>query len=101
MIDVTAGRGGTTFPVKVVPRASRNEIADVQNGTLRIRVTAPPAKGAANKALLDFLADILDVPKLDLEIISGHSSRKKKVFVAALSPGQVLASLQSHLPDVA
>lgn len=99
MIDVTAGRGGTTFPVKVLPRASRNEIAGVQQGTLRIRLTAPPAKGAANKALLSFLADLLDVPKRDLELVSGQTSRQKTVFVAGLSPGEVLTRLREHLPD--
>ena len=99
MIDVTAGHGGTKFPVKVQPRASRNEISGLQQGALRIRLTAPPAKGAANKALLDFLADLLGVPKRDLEIVSGFSSRQKTVFVAGLSPSEVLASLREHLPE--
>jgi uncharacterized protein (TIGR00251 family) len=98
MIEVTAGHGGSTFAVKVTPRSSKNEIAGVQKGVLRIRLTAPPAEGKANKALIGFLAGILDVPKRDLEILSGHSSRQKTVFVAELSPGEILLSLREHLP---
>ena len=99
MIEVTAGRGGATFAVKVVPRASRNEIAGVQEGALRVRLTAPPVEGAANKALLGFLADVLDVPKRDLEIVAGQCSRQKTIFVAGLSSHEVVACLVGHLPD--
>ena len=53
---------GATFGVKVVPRASRDEIAGIQQGALRVRLTAPPVEGAANRALVGFVAsdDYLD-----------------------------------------
>ncbi len=49
MIRITAHEGGVTFSVKVVPRASRSEIAGVQGDMLRVRLTAPPVEGAANR----------------------------------------------------
>lgn len=71
------------FAVRVQPRASRNEFAGVQNGTLRVRLQAPPVEGAANEALLRFLATELDVPMRDISIVSGFGSRNKVVEVAS------------------
>ena len=75
---------GVTFAVHVVPRASRNEIAGVEGEALRVRLTAPPVEGAANAALLAFLAEVLDVPKRDVRLVSGQTSRRKVVAVAGL-----------------
>ena len=71
------------FDVRVQPRASRNEIAGVQNGVLRIRLQAPPVDGAANDALVDFLADELGVARRQVRIVSGFGSRNKVVEVDA------------------
>ena len=75
--------GTARFEVRVQPRASRTEIAGMQNGVLRIRLQAPPVEGAANEALVAFLADQLDVPKRLVRIVSGFGSRNKVVEVAA------------------
>jgi uncharacterized protein (TIGR00251 family) len=72
--------------VYVQPRASRNELAGVHDGRLRIRLTAPPVEGAANEALLRFLADWLEVPRSAVRIVAGDSSRRKRVVVTGLSP---------------
>lgn len=73
----------TRFDVRVQPRASRNEVAGMQNGALRVRLHAPPVEGAANEALLKFLAVELGVPRRDIRIVSGFSSRNKVVEVAS------------------
>lgn len=96
-LRVSPAKDGARFAVKVVPRASREELAGVQDGVLRIRLTAPPAEGAANRALSEFLAGLLDVPKRDVEILSGHGSRRKVVSVRGLLPEEVAARLQAHL----
>jgi len=90
-VDKTEGRlrlkesaAEVTFSVKVVPRASRNEIVGVEGEVLRLRLTAPPVEGAANAALLAFLAEVLDVPKRDVRLVSGQTSRRKVVAVAGL-----------------
>lgn len=85
MIRITVQGEGATFPVRVVPRASRNEIAGMQGEMLRVRLTAPPVEGAANKALVKLLAEVLKVPERDIEIVSGHTGRQKVVHVATLS----------------
>lgn len=71
------------FDVRVQPRASRNEFAGVQNGVLRVRLTAPPVDGAANEALVDFIADELGVARRRVRIVSGFGSRNKVVEVDA------------------
>ena len=70
-----------TFQVRVVPRASRSEIAGEHDGALRVRVTAPPVDGAANEELVRLLARELKVRAGAVEIVSGHSSRNKSVLV--------------------
>jgi uncharacterized protein len=75
--------GLVRFDVRVQPRASRNEFAGLQNGALRIRLTAPPVDGAANEALIRFIAAELGLPQRAVRIVSGFGSRNKVVEVAA------------------
>ena len=70
-----------TLSVRIQPRSSKNEITRMENGGLKIRLMAPPVDGAANEALVRFLADKLSVPKSRVEIISGHTSRDKIVRI--------------------
>jgi uncharacterized protein (TIGR00251 family) len=72
---------GVTFKVTVQPRASRNEIVGLQGDALKVRLTAPPVEGAANRLCVEFLAKCLRVRKSDVEIIQGKRSRAKKVLV--------------------
>ena len=82
--------------VTVGPRAGRTSLAEATDGTLRARVAAPPVDGAANAALLRFLAEVLDVPRSRLEIASGRSSHHKRVVIEGMTPGV----LQKRLRDV-
>jgi len=75
--------------VRVVPRASRNGIADVQGGFLKVRLTAPPVEGAANAALTEFLAKALRVPRRDVLLISGARARNKVVLIHNVTPAEV------------
>ena len=70
---------------KVVPRASCTEIADAEGNIIRIRIAAPPEKGKANQELLRFLVKLLGIPKANAEILSGETSRRKRVVVEGLS----------------
>jgi uncharacterized protein (TIGR00251 family) len=100
MIRITAQEGGAAFSVKVVPRASRNEIAGVQGEAIRVRLTAPPIEGAANRALVKLLAETLKVPEHDVEIVTGHAGRQKVVRVAGLSAHELGARLREHLSAI-
>jgi len=68
---------GVRLEVRVTPRASRNQIVGMQQGVLRIRLQAPPVDGAANEALIAFMADELGVSRRRVRIVSGFGSRKK------------------------
>ena len=70
---------------KVVPRASNTGIANAVGDIIRIRIAAPPEQGKANKELLRFLAKRLGVPKANVEILTGKTSRRKRVTVEGLS----------------
>jgi uncharacterized protein YggU (UPF0235/DUF167 family) len=65
----------------VTPGASRDEVR-VDDGTVQLRVTAPPADGAANEAVLRLLAAALDRPRRDLTLLRGATARIKLVGIA-------------------
>ncbi|RLC72272.1 MAG: YggU family protein [Chloroflexi bacterium] len=88
-LKITEVRSGVTFPVQVVPRASKNEIAGIHGDALKVRLTAPPVEGRANEALIAFLAQRLGVRKSQVEIVAGATSRRKMVRVTGLSPQEV------------
>jgi uncharacterized protein len=75
--------------VKIQPRASKNEIILTEGNGLKIRLTAPPVDGAANEALVKFLAGELGVAKSRVEIISGQTSREKIIRVKGLGSEDV------------
>ncbi len=75
---------GLFIILKIQPRASRNQVDGVQNGALKVRLTAPPIEGEANRALLDFLSDILRLRKSALSIEAGLKSREKRVKVEGI-----------------
>ncbi len=97
MVDLRQRGEAVAFRVRLVPRASRNKITDIQGGVVRIQLTAPPVDGAANEALVAFLSSVLRVAKRDVEIVSGQTAREKVVSVSGLSPEEVEARLRSHL----
>lgn len=68
--------------IKVIPKASRDEVAGtMDDGTLKVKVTAIPEKGKANAAVCAVLAKHFQVPKSCVEVVSGHTSSLKQVRV--------------------
>lgn len=82
---IEARKDGLSIRVLVQPRASRSESAGIQDGRLKIRLKAPPVKGAANKELIAFLAKALGVSKGSVTVTSGQSSRRKTVSVEGVA----------------
>jgi len=91
MIDVKENADGVTFAVRVLPRSSRNEIVGEAEGVLKIKLTAPPVEGAANKALIEFLSGKLKVAKSRISIVTGQSGRSKVVAVEGLNKADLLS----------
>jgi len=77
--------------VRVQPRASKDEIAGVMDGALKVRLRAPALEDRANEALCEFLAELLKTSKAAVRILSGHHSRSKRVEVRGVTRQQVLA----------
>ena len=96
-LALTQTGDGVTLPVRVTLRAARNAFDGVTEGALRVRLAAPPVEGAANWALLAFLADALGVPKGSLEIARGGRARKKLVRVRGLTAEEVYLRLAPAL----
>ena len=75
---------GVDFPVRVQPRASREEITGEREGALVVRLTVPPVEGAANRALVRLLGRALGVAPSAVTIASGAGGRRKRVTVAGV-----------------
>ncbi len=93
MLRYTESAGAITFAVRVVPRASRSEIAGEHDGALRVRVAAPPVEGAANEELRRTLARAFDVPTRAVEIVGGQTSKTKRVRVTGADSRKLLQLL--------
>ena len=98
-LHLTEQADGVTLPVRAVPRAARNALDGVVEGALRVRLVAPPVEGAANKALIAFLAATLGVPKRDIAVVAGERGRHKLIRVAGLTAGEVRLRLGAVVRD--
>ncbi|MDH7600665.1 MAG: DUF167 domain-containing protein [Armatimonadota bacterium] len=85
-----------TVKVRVIPRGSKNEIVGWRGDALCVKVTSPPLEGAANEALVKFLANVLQVRKSDVRIVNGERSREKLVAVSGLTAEEIRARLGVH-----
>jgi hypothetical protein len=82
---------GVVFDVRVTPRAGRDRVDGVADGTLRVRVAAAPADGAANAAVLRLLAGELDLPRSAVTLAGGATARHKRVAVDGVTREVLLA----------
>jgi len=92
-LQVTEGKEGCTFQVRVLPRSRQDAIVGLHGDALKVRLAAPPEKGKANRALQKFLAGRLNVSPSAVEILTGHASRQKRVCVRGVSADAVRALL--------
>lgn len=81
VIRYTARGRALTFAVRVVPRATRTEIAGEHDGALRVNLAAPPVDDAANRELVRLLAKTFKLPQNAVEIVAGSTSKQKIVRI--------------------
>lgn len=67
--------------IKVTPRSSKNEVTKISEGEYKVKITAPPVDGEANKALIEILSDYFKVAKSNIQIAGGKSARTKIVDI--------------------
>ena len=89
---------GILLRLRIVPRASRTEIAGIQGGMVRVRLAAVPVDGAANEALIRFLAERIGVPRSAVRVASGQTSRSKVVVISGASLEEVQLGLSAESP---
>lgn len=75
--------------VYVQPRASRTQVVGEHDGAVKIKLAAPPVDGAANSALVEFIAEQLDVAKSRVRVVAGQTSRRKIVEVDDIDAAQL------------
>jgi hypothetical protein len=86
---------GCTLTVKATPRANKSEIVGPDPDWLRVRIQAPPVDGKANAALIELFSKTFDIQKRAVEILSGDTSRLKRVRLYGVSADAVI-SVTSH-----
>ncbi len=95
MLDVRQEGEAVLLKVRVQPRAASNELAGIFEGSLRVRVTAPPVEGAANEACRALLAKKLGVPVSRVEIVGGQKGKNKNIRVSGVSKERLLELLKA------
>ncbi len=80
--------------VYVQPRASKTAIAGMHDGAIKIRLAAPPVDGAANAALIEFIAERFGVARSRVRLVSGASARRKVIEIEGIDEASVAAVLQ-------
>ncbi len=82
---------GVLISFKISPNASKNEIIKTDEG-VKIKITAQPIDGKANKALVEFLSKYFKIPKTSIEIVKGHTSKEKTLLLKTDKP-ETLANI--------
>ena len=98
-LRIVATANGCTLTVRVHPGARRNAITGAHDGALKVSLTTPPTDGRANAALIAFVAEQLSVPKGQIGILTGHTSRSKTLRVQGITPAEALARLSQPSPS--
>ena len=86
---INASADGTIVDIRVIPRASKSAIAGTRDDAVLVRLNAPPADGAANAELIRLLADLLGVPRRNIQIVSGERSRGKRVRISGRTAAEI------------
>lgn len=96
VLEIRAATDGCVLPVRVQPRARRNQILGEFAGALKISLTAPPVEGQANAACIEFLSKLLKLPRSSFSIAAGETSGNKLVRVIGLSPDELRLRLRGQ-----
>lgn len=96
--NLHSGKKGSALAVRVTPRASHNEIVELmEDGTIKVRIAAPPSDNEANETLIGFLAEVLGVARSRLDIVAGVSGRDKLISVVDMDAETAHQRILAHL----
>ena len=88
---------GIIVNIKIVPNSSKNDII-YEEEFVKVKVTAQPIENKANKALIEFLSKQFKVPKTNIEIVRGETSKEKTIFFK-VEDGEKRANIVSLLTN--
>ncbi len=88
MLRLEEDKKGVIFEVRLQPKASKNEISGILEDSLKIRVTSPPVQGKANQACIEVIAKSLGLKRNEIEILSGHASRRKRLYARGITSAE-------------
>jgi len=92
------GQKGSALAVRITPRATQNEITEVlDDGTIKIRLASSPSDSEANELLINFLSEILGVPKTQLDIVAGNVGRDKLISVVNMDTETAHQRILAHM----
>ena len=81
--------------IKVKPNSKNDEIIREADGTLKVKIKAPATEGKANKYLVGYLADVLDIPKSKITLVKGTTNQHKTLDIEAIE-GDILIKLSKY-----
>jgi uncharacterized protein (TIGR00251 family) len=96
MIPIQDTPAGAAFSIKIHPRARKNAITGELGDAIKLSLTAPPLKGRANDACIEFFANLLNVTHSSVTIAAGEKSRMKVIRIAGLSADELREKLRTH-----
>lgn len=92
------GKKGSALAIRLITRARKDEVVEILNdGTVKIRLQAPPVEGKANQALIEFLAQVLEVPLSNIDVVAGELGRDKLVSILDLDVNDVHERILRHI----
>ena len=89
MLNCKEINGTIELDIIAKPKSSKNSIDGVHDGALKLSVTSPPDKGKANKAIVKLLSKELKIPQSSISIVSGETSRRKRVKIVGVTADEV------------
>ncbi len=93
------GKSGAALAVRVATRAPHNELVSIQkDGTLKLRLAAAPVEGKANQVLINFLAEVLNIPPSRIELVAGQTNRNKLITITGITSAEVHQRIIEKLP---
>ncbi len=99
MIVLVPHAEGCVLPVRAQPGARRTGVVGEQGGALKVAVTAPPEDGRANKALVETVREALALKRSQVELLSGHSSRDKRLLIRGLAATELIRKLHALMSE--
>lgn len=97
LLEISQTTEGVIFAVRVQPRASRDEVAGVIDGAMKVRLQAPALEDRANEALCEYLALLLKTSKSAVRILGGERSRIKRIAIRGVTEAQIRELLQHEV----